>query len=42
MLNFTAPYVGGGLLSTAFEVEYGRPTSLVLPATRTRRSGTSS
>ncbi|MBM9618387.1 hypothetical protein [Streptomyces zhihengii] len=31
VLNFTAPYVGGGLLSTAFEVEYGRPTSLVLP-----------
>jgi hypothetical protein len=31
VLNFTAPYVDGGLLSTAFEAEYGRPTSLVLP-----------
>ncbi|MGW3405225.1 hypothetical protein [Streptomyces zhihengii] len=26
-----AVHVGGGLLSTAFEIEYGRPTSLVLP-----------
>jgi hypothetical protein len=31
VLNFTAPYVSGGLLSTAFDAEYGRPTSLVLP-----------
>lgn len=31
VLNFTAPYVGGGLLTSAFEVDYGRPTSLVLP-----------
>jgi hypothetical protein len=31
VLNFTAPYVDGGLLSSTFEAEYGRPTSLVLP-----------
>ncbi|MGZ3144439.1 hypothetical protein ACVDFE_21095 [Lentzea chajnantorensis] len=31
VLNFTAPYVSGGLLSSAFDAEYGRPTSLVLP-----------
>ncbi|SEQ94327.1 hypothetical protein SAMN05216188_106304 [Lentzea xinjiangensis] len=31
VLNFTAPYVAGGLLSTAFDAEYGRPESLVLP-----------
>lgn len=31
VLNFTAPYVETGLLSTAFEAEYSRPTSFVLP-----------
>jgi hypothetical protein len=31
VLNFTAPYVTTGLLSTAFEAEYSRPTSFVLP-----------
>lgn len=31
VLNFTAPYVGGGLLTSAFEADYGRPTNLALP-----------
>ncbi|MFE4823857.1 peptidoglycan-binding protein [Streptomyces sp. NPDC056704] len=31
VLNFTAPYVAGGLLSSAFEAEYDRPNSFALP-----------